>query len=415
MMMRLMGKNRGFSLIELIVIIVVLGILAAVAMQSMSASVEDIRHIETEREMDMLAEAIVGNPSLYSGGSRSDFGYVGDIGSFPPNLQALADNPGGYATWNGPYLPSGFIQDTVSYRLDAWGQPYQYAGGLVITSNGSGSPITKKIANAAADYLANTMYGVVVDANDSVPGLIYMDSVDVAMSIPDGIGGTTIRMTTPDSAGNFMLSALPAGIHPLSAIYRPAADTLLRYVTILPRHRSDPPSRLRFAGAYFSAGSPCSSPDTLRPTGPGSLTELTTDGCAANWQCVADAVPDDDATYVETTAFAYMTDLYQLAAPVDTACTITAITVHIRAREFVKVAYAKAVLMTQGNIYEGSEETLALDYADYSMRWTNNPATGLPWTWGDIADMEIGVALMATKATHAPRCTQVFVVVERTP
>jgi len=196
MMSRVFRHNGGFSLIELIVIIVVLGILAAVAMQSMSASVEDIRRIETEREMDMLADAMVGNASLYSGGARSDFGYVGDIGAFPLNLQALAENPGGYTTWNGPYLPAGFVQDTVGYLLDAWGQPYQYAGGVIVTSGGGGTPITKKIANAAADYLSNTLSGVITDANDSVPGIIYMDSVDIAISIPDGSGGTTTRQNS---------------------------------------------------------------------------------------------------------------------------------------------------------------------------------------------------------------------------
>lgn len=414
-MMRVAGQSRGFSLIELIVIIIVLGVLAAVAMQSMTASVEDIRRIETEREMDMLAEAIVGNASLYAGGARSDFGYVGDIGSFPPDLRALYQNPGGYATWNGPYLPPGFVQDTMGYRLDAWGAPYQYAGGITIASDGGDAPVTKRIANDVADYVSNTLNGVVTDANDSVPGLIYMDSVEVAMSIPDGIGGTTFRSTTPDSAGNFTLTTLPVGIHPISAIFRPAADTLARYITILPRHRSNPRTRLRFSGAYFSAGSPCSSPDTLRPTGPGSLTDLTTDGCAANWPCIADAVPDDDAAYVESTALIYVTDLYRLADPTDTTCSITAISVHIRAREFVKPAFAKTVLMTQGNIYEGSEETLDLNYADYGIRWTINPATGRPWTWAEIADLEIGVSLKATKATHAPRCTQVYLVIERMP
>lgn len=414
-MRRVITKNRGFSLIELIVVIVVLGILAAVAMQSMTASVEDIRRIETEKELDMLADAIVGDASLYSGGARSDFGYVGDVGSFPPNLRALYHNPGGYSTWQGPYLPAGFVEDTAGFRLDAWGAPYQYTGGVVIASSGGGSSITKKIANDASDYLSNTLNGSVTDVNDSAPGTLYMDSVDIAMSIPDGIGGTTTRITAPDSAGNFTLSALPVGTHAVSAIYRPAADTLLRYVTILPRHRSDPPPRFRFAAAYFSSASPCSSPDTLRPTGPGTITELATDGCTANWQCIADAIADDDATYVKTSALAYAADLYQIAEPDDTTCTIRAVTVNIRVREFVKDAYAKAVILTHGNIYEGPEETPGLDYDVYTMRWTTNPGTGLPWTWDEIVDLEIGVSLMATKATHAPRCTQVFVIIERRP
>jgi len=142
---------------------------------------------------------------------------------------------------------------------------------------------------------------------------------------------------------------------------------------------------------------------------------LTTDNCAANWQCAADVIPDDDDSYVMTSDLTYATDLYQIADPADTACTIRAVTVNIRAREFVKAAYAKVMLMTHGNVYEGPEETLSPDYDNYDMRWASNPATGQPWTWAEIADLEIGVSLMATKATHAPRCTQIYLIIERMP
>lgn len=411
----MMKHNRGFSLIELIVIIVVLGVLAAVAMQSMTASVDDARRTETEREMDMLAEAIVGNASLYNGGTRSDFGYVGDIGSFPPDLGALSQNPGGYSTWNGPYIPPGFIQDTNGYRLDAWGAPYQYTGGLVIISDGGGSTITKKIANSTADYLSNTLNGIVKDASDSVPGFGCMDSVDIIMSIPDGIGGLKMRTAIPDSAGNFTLTALPVGIHPVSVIYRPAADTLLKYVTILPRNKSNPPPQFRFAGAYFSSASPCAPPVTLRPTGHGSLTEMASSGCADNWQCVAESPSDENSSYVESSDLAYVADLYQLADPANTDCVITAATVCIRARQFVKAAYAKTIIKTHGSVFDGPEVTLVDDFGNYTKRWTNNPATGLPWTWAEIEDLEIGMSLRATKSTHPPRCTQVWVVIERMP
>ena len=89
-----LSRHNGFSFIELLVVIVVIGILASVAMQSMTATVEDVRRLQTEREMEMLARAIVGNPSLTKNGARSDFGYVGDVGAFPPNLQALYQSPG---------------------------------------------------------------------------------------------------------------------------------------------------------------------------------------------------------------------------------------------------------------------------------------------------------------------------------
>ena len=84
-------------MIELTVIIVVVGVLIAVAMQSMTAVVQDARITGTDREMEMLARAIVGNPDLTSNGKRSDFGYVGDIGAFRKSMKvysALVDADG---------------------------------------------------------------------------------------------------------------------------------------------------------------------------------------------------------------------------------------------------------------------------------------------------------------------------------
>ena len=57
----------------------------------------------TIARMDMLARAIAGDPNLISGGVRSDFGYVGDVGALPSNLDQLVTNPG-YSTWGGPYV-----------------------------------------------------------------------------------------------------------------------------------------------------------------------------------------------------------------------------------------------------------------------------------------------------------------------
>ena len=158
--MSLWSRNRsGFSLIEMLVVIVVIGILAAVAMQSMTSTVQDVRQVRTEQEMEMLATAIVGNPGITQNNRRSDFGYVGDVGAFPPNLQALYQNPGGYATWDGPYLPPSYTQDSIGFKTDEWGRLYSYNGGVTISSTGSGSTISKKVTDTPGDYLLNTING----------------------------------------------------------------------------------------------------------------------------------------------------------------------------------------------------------------------------------------------------------------
>ncbi len=407
-------RQQGFSLIELTIVIVVIGVLVAVAMQSMTALVEDSRQVKTEREMEMLANAIVGNPSAVSGGTRCDFGYVGDVGAFPPSLQALYQNPGGYATWDGPYIAPGFTQDSTGFKTDEWGALYGYSGGIILISTGSGSAISKKIADAVSDYLFNRLNGTIRDASDSLPGSLYCDSVDIKVTIPDGCGGSVTRTYHPDSTGAFTLDSLPVGRHELRIIYTPAVDTLFRYATILPRHKGG--QEYRFAASHFSpgGGSGCtgSGADTLCPVSFGTVTELNTSGCTSNWECVGELTADNDITYVESSGTSYCSDTYLAADPADTSCTVVSVTACVRARRFVKDAYAKVLLRTHGMQYEGAEETLTDSFTDYCMQWTTNPNTGAAWTWSEASLMEIGISLRSTKATHAARCTQVWVVVQ---
>ena len=252
-MSRLLKNNQGFSLIELTIAIIIIGVLVGLVLQSMTSVVGDARRIKTERELEQLAIAIVGDANLTQGGGRTDFGYVGDIGSFPPNLNALYNNPGGHSTWDGPYIPSGFTQDSTGLKTDEWGAAYNYSGGVTITSTGSGSTITKKIARSAQDYLLNVINGTVRDGADSLPGVTFRDSVDIEITVPNGSGGTLTKSYNPDSVGNFRLDSLPVGTHKLRIIYTPNVDTIFRYLTVYPRHKSG--KTYKFASNYFTGGS----------------------------------------------------------------------------------------------------------------------------------------------------------------
>ncbi|UCD63155.1 MAG: hypothetical protein JSW34_10420 [Candidatus Zixiibacteriota bacterium] len=249
-------SNRGISLIEVTVIIVAVAILMAAAMQSMTRSMKESRKRRTEREMETLQRAIAGDPNIMSvaGGIRSDFGYVGDVGAFPPDLNALWTNPGGYATWDGPYVSPGFAGDTADWNRDEWGEPYTYNGGLEIVSNGSGKTMRRGSSTDISDYLDNTVYGRVRDINDSVPGADYVDSVAIEIVIPDGTGGTATKAYQSDWQGEFVMDSISVGRHLVRAIYTPDADTLIRYVAVMPRHSSEQTVRFNFVSNYFSAG-----------------------------------------------------------------------------------------------------------------------------------------------------------------
>jgi prepilin-type N-terminal cleavage/methylation domain-containing protein len=224
-------STRGFTLIELVIVIIIIGIIAAIATHQMSGSIETARVEQTKKEMDQLARAIVGNPELYSEHARVDFGYVGDVGALPPNLDALVANPGGYATWNGPYMMRGFNDD--DFKKDAWNAPYALLDTL-IRSTGSGSAIDKIFISGVGELFNNRLEGYITDANHSMPGIIYRDSLTVRLFYPDGAGSVTAVTTHPGVKGNFTFTGIPIGNHQLQVIYEPDSDTLTCPVGVTP-------------------------------------------------------------------------------------------------------------------------------------------------------------------------------------
>lgn len=231
---------RGYTLIELVLVLVIVGVLASVGLKSLSAVNRTTRIEETRQEMERLVYAIAGNPSLVSGGSRTDFGYIGDVGSLPPNLDALVTNPGGYATWDGPYLVDDFTSGGANtlFKYDAWGAAYTYAAGGDITSTGGGLTLTKQLAGSISDLLGNQVRVVVTDIDHTPPGPVYSDSTRFVLRVPNGSGGYTDRSRIPRDDGLASFDSVPLGIHELRLIYLPTADTLLRQVIVCPNSDS---------------------------------------------------------------------------------------------------------------------------------------------------------------------------------
>ena len=226
------GREAGFTLVEVVLVLIISAILVTVALRS-GVSISDAAKVEeTKQEMESLEFAIVGNPSLQNNGVRADFGYVGDIGALPLNLDALVANPGAYATWKGPYIKTRFSQTPDDYKRDAWGVLYSY-GGLAVTSSGSGSSMVRTFGNSVDDLLRNTVTGNVLDYDGTPPGTIYKDSVRLSLTIPDGIGGTTTKTVAPAASGYFSIDSVPIGNQSLKAVYVPNGDTIATFISIL--------------------------------------------------------------------------------------------------------------------------------------------------------------------------------------
>jgi len=242
-------NNNGFTMIELVIVIVIAGILSAVALSEFSEMVDTGRFEETRSEMDMLAIAITGNSELQNNGARSDYGYIGDVGSLPPNLNALVTNPGGYSTWNGPYVKDSYVQYTDDYKKDAWNVNYSYSGSTAIQSTGGSINIIRDIATSTGDLLYNTVSGNIYDLDGTPPGSVYKDSLTVSLTYPNGAGSMLTRGIYPDNGGYFNLDSIPIGSHILQAIYLPDNDTLVNFIAV--DIASDPYVVLKLSTDYW--------------------------------------------------------------------------------------------------------------------------------------------------------------------
>jgi prepilin-type N-terminal cleavage/methylation domain-containing protein len=227
-------SQNGYTLIEMVLVLVIIGIIASVGLGSLTAANKSRRIEETRLEMDRLATALVGDPSIVSAGARTDFGYVGDVGSLPLSLDALIANPGGYTTWKGPYHGDEFSTDgsSSSFKLDAWGRAYIYSGGTTITSSGGATVLTRNLAGDLDDLLGNNVTVVVYDLDRTPPGATFRDSVRVVLSYPNGSGGVALASVIPRSDGTAIFDAIPIGSHRLRVVYLPTADTLQRNIVV---------------------------------------------------------------------------------------------------------------------------------------------------------------------------------------
>ena len=192
----------------------------------------------------------------------------------------------------------------------------------------------------------------------------------------------------------------------------------------------------------------------LRPNGNGAATQLSDSPSAgSNWEKVDDATPDGDATYVYTTntSTAGRKDLYAIGNLTDTvkpenpalystshipnvwsnnptvimvwngvsdpgsptanSVTVTAI---CRTTATAPGGSASVGIRPSGGTTEwwSNAETLGTSYSPFSSEWTTNPATGQPWTYADINNLQAGVNLRSPSSSSQARSTNVLLEVD---
>ena len=104
-------RQRGFTLIEIMVVVVILGILAALIAPNILGRTGEARITAAKADINSIGNAL----DLYK---LDNFSYP----STDQGLQALVSKPGGFPeapNWN----PDGYLK---SLPVDPWGNEYQY-------------------------------------------------------------------------------------------------------------------------------------------------------------------------------------------------------------------------------------------------------------------------------------------------
>ena len=117
-------RDRGFTLIEVLIVMVILGLLAALVGPRMFGKVGKSKQNAAKAQISLFETALDT--------------YRLDVGRYPKTdqgLQALRVKPDGEEKWDGPYVSK-------EIPLDPWGNPYIYEspsehGDYAITSMGA--------------------------------------------------------------------------------------------------------------------------------------------------------------------------------------------------------------------------------------------------------------------------------------
>jgi len=198
-------SEHGFTLMQLVVVLIGLALLASMAVEIVSGSIEQARKNMAEAEMNRIVQAILGDKDLRSEAWRTDYGYVGDVGSLPSSLdQLVASNACG---WNGPYIDVNYQQAPDDWKTDPWGTEYTYDPvNMVLQSTGGPEVVTKQIAKSRNFILQNS-FSVQIKNYNGTPFTDDMGAVYVVVNPCQNIAFTH----QDDQEGTWTVSNVPQG------------------------------------------------------------------------------------------------------------------------------------------------------------------------------------------------------------
>ena len=99
-------RQRGFTLLEILVVLAIIGLIAAIAAPQVFRSLGGAKSDSARVQIEALSTSV-------------DL-YRLEVGKLPEDLEALIRKPSGIERWNGPYLRKNAVPK------DPWGVDYHY-------------------------------------------------------------------------------------------------------------------------------------------------------------------------------------------------------------------------------------------------------------------------------------------------
>ncbi|MGC2063018.1 MAG: prepilin-type N-terminal cleavage/methylation domain-containing protein [Thermodesulfovibrionales bacterium] len=195
-------KQRGFSLIEIIVVMAIVAILAGIMVPFAYKAWESADIDTTKERLSALKKAMVGDNKLVQNGVRTDFGFIGQSGQLPDTLAELV---------SGGYIGAGF--DPSKVIKDAWGEDIVYTP----VKDASDRWASASLRSKGADRTTGTTDDIVlpVDIFEVTPTASIKGNITITFSTPPQNVynySAKVRVEYKGAAGAHECSCIPISI-----------------------------------------------------------------------------------------------------------------------------------------------------------------------------------------------------------